>query len=270
MTNLDSAGILSIMRHLILFLLLLLFASPAIAEPSIGLDHLALLSPNYPESDVVQALAKYPAVGFLWRSFGTDLTKVERILDTGKVKILRVHLLNGPGLRNGQLAEYESLYGMKLKDFKSALRSNNPKILKLIETESKDVCEYLAKKYPQVKVLCSPVLEHNLDKEEFFIVSKAATLGSPSSVIIDNPVKASASNLDSTDELHGYPKTAVEIISLDGSEPIAGETPESYAERYPQSKTVFWWTWSMNCRRPGKFIPPRERSECWSLSELGL
>lgn len=231
------------------------------AEPILGYDHLALLSEHYPVADVKASLPKNSALGFLWRTFGTDLNRVREILTDGNVVAARVHLLNGPGLRNRQLGPYESLRNMSLKEFREGVRNRNPKILNIFSAEAASVCEVLALEFPNVKIFCSPILEHNLSADEFEIVRSAAAKGSPSSVIVNNPMKGgSGPEL----ELHGYPADQAQIVSLDGSKPRDGETPSSYAKRFPNSKIVFWWTEDMNCRKEGPWVDPRSRAACWS------
>lgn len=241
-------------------LLLLLAPLTSVAEPIMGADHLALLSPFYGSEE----LRKDPpeALGVLWRTFGTDLKPLETLLETRKVKFLRIHLLNGPGLRNNQLAPNETLSGLSLKKFRRALSARDPSLLELVRSEARSVCEYLAQKFPHVTVLCSPMLEHNLSPTEFQILEEVVREAAPSVTIVNNPVRESALPKSQTlREFHGFPTAEAELISLDGSE--FSSTPEHYARRFPNSKIVFWWTKEMNCRKPGPFIAPSARTACW-------
>jgi len=250
---------------LILFVCLIL-AKEVIAAPvqKLGFDHLALLSEHYSESEVIRALPNGSALGVLWRTFGTDLPKIERVLQSGKISVLRIHLLNGPGLRNNQLGPYESLWGLSLSEFRKLVRRRDPGILGIIAGEASSVCESIASRFPKVTVLCSPILEHNLSEEEFRIVFDVTSKAAPSTKIVDNPVSLTArQHPQALLELHGRPKINADIVSLDGEQPKAGESPESYLRDYPSTQVVFWWTSEMNCRTPGPFLDPRSRKACW-------
>jgi hypothetical protein len=250
--------------RLLNFLFFILFATAVKAESVLGFDHLALLSPHYNLEKVIDSLPKDSAVGFLWRSFGTDLDRARRVLGSGKVKIVRVHLLNGAGLRNGQLAPYESLYGMTLTEFRKKIQKRDRELLDLISSEARVSCQRLALEFPDIRVLCSPVLEHNLSKREFELIREVVANAAPAAETVNNPVSQLAPKVEgSLHELHGYPGRSAELVSLDGAEPLKGETPASYAQKNKTAQVAFWWEQSMNCRTPGSFIPPRERTKCW-------
>lgn len=245
-------------------LFLILFATTTKAESVLGFDHLALLSPHYNLEKVVTSLPEDSAIGFLWRSFGTDLDRVRRVLRSGKIKLVRVHLLNGAGLRNKQLAPYESLYGMTLTEFRRKIQKQDKELFELLASEAKVACQSLALEFPKIRVLCSPILEHNVSKKEFEVLREVVAKAAPNTEIVNNPVSQLAPKVDgSLYELHGYLGRSADLVSLDGAEPLKGETPRSYAAKYPTALVVFWWEALMNCRKPGNFVPPRERLDCW-------
>ena len=153
----------------------LLFPMVAFAQ-DIGLDVLALQKRRFPVKDVVELSPDGFVVGTLDWTFGTSLSPVKRLLDTGKVKKWRVHFFNGPGLRNKQLGPYEPHYGYHIPTFAKAWEQRNEKLVTHLRKRVELYCALFAK-YPGVVLEISPTLEHNLTarafKEQLRVVRKA-------------------------------------------------------------------------------------------------
>ena len=106
---------------MLIILLLSFRVSLASAEGVIGVDLLALQHPLFPLEKIISDVPNGSALGVLLDTFGEDRSKISKALNSGKFSSFRIHLANGPGLRNGQLGIYENLSGLNIRSFEKKI-----------------------------------------------------------------------------------------------------------------------------------------------------
>jgi hypothetical protein len=232
------------------------------ADPLNGYDFLGLQHPNFNLSTQIDSIPKKSALGILWSTFGESTAAIEEALQSGKFDAVRIHLSNGPGLRNNQLGNYENLFGYTVQSFDQEVQDQNPALLESFRSRAQAVRELL-EKYPNVGCYISPVLEHNLSTPSFRILADVVFEVAPNCAIVNNPLNERSIELRANEilEIHGLkpaPQDVPYIISLDGEMKV----PQGFSKMYQDSVIRFLWKPSYNCREEGRFVDPRERTKC--------
>jgi hypothetical protein len=245
----------------IIFAVILFFtfgAHRSVAQNVVGYDLLALQHPLFPIEEVLGEIPNGSALGVLLDTFGEDRSRITQALSSGKFTSFRIHLANGPGLRNGQLGGYENLSGLTIRSFESKILNNDQTLLKTFVERAKFVND-LATRFPSIKCFLSPVLEHNLSSESFSKLAEITRQAAPSCLIVNNPVSGWKYQLAQGQflEVHGLDKTPLSqyIASQDG---YFG-SKESFLNHHQAAFIKFIWRLGFNCRAEGEFIDPRAR-----------
>lgn len=250
---------------IILFYIFVLILSFTKADGIIGYDLLALQHPDFPVDRALSEVPTGSALGVLLDSFGDDRAVITKALKSGRFNYFRIHLANGPGLRNRQLGDYENLAGLNVKSFENKILKSDVKILASIVERAKFVNQ-LAADFPRIKCFVSPVLEHNLSPKAFSILAEAVKTAAPLCSIVDNPVNGWSYQLaaDQVLEIHGAnaPPSGQYIASQDGD---LGESNDFLA-LHKNAFIKFIWKSGYNCRVAGGFIDPRQRTNCATIS----
>lgn len=215
----------------------LLLAGSASAEPIYGQDTLGLAQHN------VQVLAEEidanSAIGVLDVTFGDPYPKLKRLLDTGKVRAVRMHLIDGTCIRNHVCPPGAPGY--------ADLDTLKKRVKRL---------HLFAGAYPGVAWFVSPWLEHDckdreLVKKWFQIIAVEAPEMVPvcsafTGFCPPGPLK----------ESHGF--KSGDIISPDGIDHV---DLDSIAYRSMGRAIVFSWRPQNNGRVSGEkvFVPPLKR-----------
>ena len=204
----------------------------------IGIDLLALA--RHDIKMLCAEIAPGTAIGCLMGTFGSPLSNLEKLLATGKVPAVRIHLTNGCCTRSNNC---EWQYELKPNDLRGmAARATR--------------CQALAAKYPAVKFYLSPRLEHD-EKDVKLVQSWIDTIKkyAPSCTpIISYATGATLKGV--LIERHGNGTTG-DIVSNDG---------ESLSDAAPGYLTAgklitFAWLHSFNGRGSGDkvFLAPSQR-----------
>jgi hypothetical protein len=245
------------------FLIFSLSLQNVSADSVTGYDLLALQHPTFPTQKILAEIPNGSALGVLLDTFGDDRSRISEALNSGKFSYFRIHLANGPGLRNKQLGDYENLAGLNVRSFQKKILSDDKELLASFVERAKFVND-LANQFPKIKCFISPVLEHNLSAEAFSKLAALVHETAPTCLIVDNPVNGWSYQLqnDQILEVHGTenPPSGQYIASQDGD---FGET-KNFLDLHNKAFIKFIWKGGYNCRAPGKFIDPRQRTECGS------
>jgi hypothetical protein len=237
-------------------------------RPGVGQDLLAIQHEEFPVEDLLPLIPDGFIGGNLDWTFGTRLTPVKKVLDTGKVIQWRVHFFNGPGLRNGQLGRYEPHAGMTIKSFNAAWEAGGGKLRRHLRDRVRLYCQLL-EGYPAVALEMSPTLEHNLTSRAFRKQAAVIRENCPRAVIVDNPVGGVRSTPGFKIERHGTAVKGLKApcnVSLDGDEALDANIP-AYLASNPNC-TRYLWTHKFNGRlTKGSFVDPRKR-KAWPTPQI--
>lgn len=201
-------------------------------------------------------------LGYLYGTFDDNGACLKKLANTGKVSTLRVHLLNGPGLRNRALGSYEPHRRFDIKSFSAAVERGDPAATRDLIARARDVEEATRGKIS--KCFISGVLEHDLSNKAAQKVVDLLRIHAPSCRVVNNPLSSSAAVLPNTvHELHGE-KPGLKgscIVSLDGKRASSVDIG-AYLRRFAHCEQVHIWDQELNCRTEGKFVDPRKRTAC--------
>lgn len=251
--------------------------SAAIAEAAasgrVGLSVIGLLSPHYDCNAVVAAFGRAPiAFGYLERTFGEDRRCLNRLLDHANFAAVRVHLWNGPCVRNGRCGSYETLAGETKDSLNRKLAAGDSALLGKLRSDAVRVRDLLK---PHLRAgkryYVSGILEHDVTDAagaRRVVQLLREVFGPLGFKIVNSPYTGASSVGADVREGHGdRPALAAPCIAdLDGTE-VADFA--AYVSRYKSCELVLGWNNQMNCLADGEaFVDPRARTHCPTAATL--
>lgn len=256
-------------RRLLLAMAVLI---PAAMAQDVGMDFLGLQHPRFPVARTAELLPDGFVGGHLDWTFGASLANVERLLETGHIKRWRVHIFNGPGLRNRQLGRYEPHFGYSITSFSKAWERTDAGLARHLRSRARLYCRLFAR-FPGTTLQISPTLESNLTHRAFRAQARVVHRGCPMAQVVENPVAGVSSARGFTLERHGI-KAMVSspcIVSLDGDsvEDIRPSELSAFLAEFRKCETAYLWSRTFNGRlATGDFIDPRARKAWPTDSDL--
>ena len=196
--------------------------------------------------------------GWLENTFADNCKCADRLLQDSRPKIVRVHIANGPCLRNKRCGRYEIFAGQTIASANRAFSRNKG----ITVDRFKRVVNRTAARLSKAKNLTcniSPCLECDLNEKARRNMASIVSAAMPTCNIVDNPLSQRC--LPGTIcEKHGVnPKLSKPcIVDLDG---IDGATInlKEWVARYKHCDLSYYWEPWMNCIK-GNFVDPRSRS----------
>lgn len=196
--------------------------------------------------------------GWLENTFGSSCSCADRLLQDPRKKIVRVHLINSPCMRNKRCGRYEVLYKETAASASRKVLRNDRRFMakfnRVVETTKKR----LEQATGELECYVSPCLECDLYEKPRRILADIVSAALPMCRLVDSPHRRRCLK-GTTCELHGESPSLAQpcIVDLDG---VDGATinVRSYAERYRHCDLQFYWQPWMNCIN-GEFIDPRKR-----------
>lgn len=164
-----------------LYLILLLLASNALAESTVGIGYYSIQNKTFPCDKALRVFdgVKKPALMFLWGTFGDDLSCVEKFVDLPqKNKEIYIHFSNECCRRNRTCKKGELLQDMPVWKLNNLLGKSDKKTKDAIKKRMKKILEFIEnqnKKNPNIDWYISTGLEDNYTfavKKKFFNLLK--------------------------------------------------------------------------------------------------
>lgn len=232
---------------------------PTVVYAEVGQSYLGMCHPTWPCKVSLQQLT-HLNTGWLEHTFGEACPCADRLLRSRKPKIVRVHLLNGPCLRNKRCGRYEAFHGMSIAKANRLVAREDPKLLAKITAIMQRASKRIAKARAPVTCFVSACLECDLGYEQRLYLAKMAASFFPQCNIVDNPVRGRCLS-GYVCEKHGPdPKLKAPCIAdLDGV-PLESVDVKKYLENTKQCAVRYLWTYAYNCISGDKFVDPRERN----------
>lgn len=200
---------------------------------------------------LLRVLRPGTAIGVLAGTFGDYRPNLVKLLDTGKVPAVRIHLSNGPCERNRVCEVGEP---------------GPNDIHKLTDRAAR--VEALARLYPQVKFYLSVRLEHDVTSPEILAKWKRLVHAhAPSCVGVNSPFRGGKIT-GFMHEAHGH-KAKGAIISNDGE--ALSDAPRNWASG--ASEGAYVWLHSFNGRGSSShdvFVVPSKRKKDWFPDQSDL
>lgn len=249
-----------------LIIVLLLIAGSAHAQ---AVSFLGMCNASFDCDKMMQTWRNRPEIvtGWLEGSFGAKCACADRVMGSLKRKAVRVHLSNGPCLRNRRCGPHEVFSGYSVASAQRALKTNPWRILRRLERNLKRSELRLAGAKGEVECYVSPTLESDFDGSTRRVLLEFVRERSRCHVI-DNPLKRRCLPGYICEKHGANPRLSQPCIAdLDGED---GQLVDlsAYREATKDCSIRFYWEPWMNCLRGGKFIDPRERDCSFSMKRF--
>lgn len=248
-----------------LLLALLAFAASAYADaPSL----LALCHKDWPCKSTISLYDGHSKIysGWLENTFAKDCKCADELLSDPRPKVVRVHLVNSPCMRNKRCGRYEVLYKETAASASRKVVRGDRRFLAKFDAVLERTAMRIEKSAGDLRCYISPCLECDLYENARRVLANRVSARLPNCTIVDSPYKRRCLR-GAVCEKHGANPRLSEpcIVDLDG---IDGETidVQTYANKYTHCDIRYYWEPWMNCIR-GDFIDPRRRN-CSYGSEL--
>ena len=244
------------MRVLITILLVSIWAPTATAAPSL----LALFHKDWDCSATVRLYKGFELleIGWLEKTFAPDCKCADRLLKDRRDKVVRVHLINSPCMRNKRCGRYEVLWGYNKVSASRAVHIPESRLNRRFNRVLATTAERLKKARGNLSCFVSPCLECDLNGRARRALADRVSAALPQCILVDNPYRQGCLR-GSVCESHGGSPRAVApcIVDMDG---ISGTELDvsDWARRYRKCELRYYWEPWMNCNR-GSFVNPRQR-----------
>jgi len=225
-----------------------------------GASYIGLCSKSWPCDKTLATWPGKPIItGWLEDSFGKRCECADIILKQNKPKTIRVHLANGPCLRNARCQHHDVFYGYTIASANRAAKIPSSRLRKRLDVLANRLKGRIEQSKGALTCYVSPCLECDLNgpARKALIDSVSATL--PSCIIVDNPLRASCLR-GTVCERHGIDPNLRKpcIADLDGTEAKSVLDLKAFAANTRQCDVRYYWTAWMNCNS-GSWKPPTSR-----------
>lgn len=197
--------------------------------------------------------------GWLEDSFGSTCECADTILQQKKRKTIRVHLANGPCLRNKRCERHDVFYGYTIASANRAAKIPTSRLRKRLDILATRLKQRIEKSKGSLTCYVSPCLECDLNgpARKALISAVSATL--PGCIIVDNPLRSSCIG-GTVCERHGTNPTLRSpcIADMDGTEANSVIDLKRFYNKTKQCDVRFYWSSWMNCNS-GSWQTPTSR-----------
>jgi hypothetical protein len=227
-------------------------------------SYLAMCQKNWPCSASIEAFNELPVLRFGWleKTFGDRCPCVDKLLQNERPKEVRVHIANGPCLRNQRCGRYELFAGHTIASAQRDIKRKKSRILPKYLRIVRRLQARLSKSRGPLTCYVSPVLESDFDGQTRAILHSATAPYLPGCTLVDNPLRGKCIR-GAVCERHG-PNPGLTppcIADLDGIDASTISVPE-YLRQTKACDMSFIWSLGLNCNshHSQTFIDPRKRN----------
>lgn len=236
-----------------------------LAGPKVGLSHIALCHPDWRCEASVRPFRDQDTIRLGWLggpTFGERCRCADYVLSRQKPKIVRVHIANGPCLRNRRCGKYEIFHSRSVRWFDAKIRQRHPKLMKRFDRWARLIAAKLAQASGELECFVSPVLESDFGVRASRILLERVRALIPQCVAVDSPHRRGCVRGEVC-ERHGLDLElkAPCISDMDGEGGSAREI-KMWMRKNASCDMLLFWRPKFNCLSPGRFVDPRER-HCW-------
>lgn len=249
------------MRLVLVSILLVSILAPGRTGRTEGLSYLGMCSRTW-DCDKTLAAWRGEPFGWIENSFGEECGCVDRFLSTSVNKVVRVHILNGPCMRNRRCGRYEAFYGYTPSSASRAILRKKGKLLGRIDAIIARLKERLDRANGKVTCYVSPCLECDLNDRARRSLLHRVSVALPNCNLVDSPHRDSCIR-GTVCEGHGDSPNVTKpcIVDLDGTSADKVDL-KKWLAKYRYCDIRFVWRPWMNCislKGGPQFIDPRKR-----------
>jgi hypothetical protein len=225
-----------------------------------GMSYLGMCAETWDCKRMMQTWRKQKTIvtGWLEATFADDCKCADRLLADPRDKIVRVHLMNGPCLRNQRCGRYEPFWGYTIAKANRDVKRWNGRVVRRFEAVLARAKKRLESAKGAMTCYVSPCLECDLNETARRLLLRSVSVALPYCVPVDNPYGRKCIR-GAVCEKHG-PNPVIHkpcIVDLDG---VDGRVinVKKWVEHYKHCDLTYYWETWMNCIS-GAFIDPRKR-----------
>lgn len=248
---------------------LAVFLAGSASAENVGLSYLGICNPTWPCESSLNAFRYTDIIrtGWIEQTFGSRCTCADELLQDERPKEIRVHLANGPCLRNARCGRGEVFYGFSVASANRDLQRPTSTIAKRFEKLAKRLKERLQRARGALICYISPIMEADIRERQRLTLHRIAGAYLPNCTLVDNPHKRPCLP-DTVCEQHG-PTVAVKppcITDLDGVSAYDTHVP-TYLRSSAKCDLSFLWTHGFNCNKQGEsFSGEPSKRDCRGVS----
>jgi hypothetical protein len=237
----------------------------------LGISDLGLCHPKYDYKGFILQFSGSPVIvsGWLDNTFNPKgCPNAKKLMSAKKPLVLRVHILNSPGLRNKRLELHEIHAGLSRSQLDKKIRSVSPDVIIPFSQRLQRLRDLLSKRKGPMVLFLSPCLECDLSKPARVTFLMLTSLYFPNAILVDNPLKGSCVS-GVVCERHGDENSGG-IVDLDGI-PLT-EVNIKLWKRHTKAKYIryAWLPCNNGLKKGQKWVPPTKRVNFCSAKERKL
>lgn len=231
---------------------------------NVGLSYLGICNPTWPCESSLNAFRHSDTIrtGWLEQSFGVACPCADKLLRDKRPKEVRIHLANGPCLRNRRCSRGEVFHGFTVAKANRDLKREGSKIAQRVAKIAQRVRERLSRARGALVCYISPVLEADIGEQQRRALHRIAGAYLPHCTLVDSPHKRPCLP-NTVCEAHGDTPTLKSpcIADLDGVSAYDTHVP-SYLRRFAKCDIAYLWAHGFNCNEKGASFsgPPAARN----------
>jgi hypothetical protein len=247
----------------ILFAAAILIVGTASAE-NVGLSYLGICNRTWPCEASLKAYDKLPVIrtGWLEQSFGVACPCADKLLRDKRPKEVRIHLANGPCMRNRRCGRGEVFHGFTIAKANRDLKRADSTIAQRVERIAQRVKERLEQSRGALTCYVSPVLEGDINEDSRKALHRIAGAYLPNCTLVDSPHRRPCLP-NTVCEAHGENPTLKRpcIADLDGVSAYDTHLP-TYLRQTAKCDLSYLWAHGFNCNKQGASFsgPPSARN----------
>jgi len=258
-------------REITLFFLSLTFPFLSWAKPLSGTSEIAFCHKDNSYSSFIRQFEKQKRIvtGWLDNSFNKKgCPNAEKLMKAKRPVVIRVHILNGPGLANKRLEKHEIHYGLSKSRLDSKIRNKNQAFLSKYRKrlyKLKSILDLRTK--GALTVFVSPCLECRLSKQARKVLVDETLQVLPFVYPVDNPLTESCIK-GVICERHG--DKASTISDMDGLSFFDANLAKWKKATKNSLMRLVWLPCHNGLGGTGPWVPPTKRTRWCSPTERDL
>lgn len=236
--------------------------SSASAQP-VALSYLGLCHPTWQCSRSLRVFEPYDTIrtGWLEETFGQHCPCAERLLSLSKPKIVRIHISNGPCLRNQRCGPYEVFSGETIASAnRKVLRGDKRLLEKYIRVVEK-LRGRLSRAAGKVTCYVSPCLECDLNEQARAILHNLTSIMLPGCRLVDSVYRRPCLR-GAVCEKHGAaPRVPRPCITDTDGASVEDIEVGQFLAASKHCELAYIWSAGLNCNSHHQttFVDPRKR-----------
>lgn len=241
--------------HAAVLIATLLYSRVSLAQ---GVSFLGMCNKSWNCEATAALWDKKIVTGWLENTFGEQCDCADKLLQDPRSKVVRVHIINSPCMRNNRCRRYEVLYGETAASASRKILRKDKRFFKKFDAVLERAALRIESAKGRLRCYISPCLECDLYENARRVLLLRVSARMPYCRVVDNPNSGSCIR-GAVCERHGDSPSTIDpcIVDLDGTDGSRIDA-NKWVARYRHCAVSYYWEPWMNCIT-GRFVDPRKR-----------